>query len=163
MSDFDITADERRHLDDWAKTLGLSQTQQKQLHQEFLDGVVEVAKRDGYVSEVEESLIQKAAKALGLKQNSLQEEASKFSISSGMRICFTGKAKDKSGAEIDRSVLEKLAKAAGLVPVSSVTKKDCDVVVAEDKSSSSGKAKKARDYGIAVISVKEFLDAMESN
>lgn len=162
MSDFDITADERRHLDDWAKTLGLSQSQQKQLHQEFLDGVVEVAKKDGFVSEIEESLIQKAAKALGLRQNSLREEASEFSLSSGMRICFTGKAKDKSGAEIDRSVLEKLAQAAGLVPVSSVTKKDCDLVVAEDKSSSSGKAKKAREYGIPVISVKEFLDVIEN-
>jgi DNA polymerase-3 subunit epsilon len=80
-----------------------------------------------------------------------------------MRICFTGKAKDKSGSEIDRSTLEKSAEDAGLIPVSSVTKKECDVVVAEDKSSSSGKAKKARDYGIPVISVKEFLDAIQKN
>jgi DNA polymerase-3 subunit epsilon len=38
-----------------------------------------------------------------------------------------------------------------------VTKKKCDLVVAADKSSMSGKAKKARDYGISVISVQEFL------
>jgi ABC-type sugar transport system substrate-binding protein len=36
------------------------------------------------------------------------------------------------------------------------------LVVAEDKSSSSGKAKKAREYGIPVISVKEFLDVIEN-
>jgi DNA polymerase-3 subunit epsilon len=161
MSDFDITTDERAHLDDWAKTLGLSQTQQNQLHQEFFDGVVEVAKKDGYVSEVEELLITKAAKALKLRQDPINTEVEKFPLNGGMRICFTGKAKDQDGVEIDRTILEKWAKEAGFLPVSSVTKKDCDLVVAEDKSSSSGKAKKARDYGIPVFSVLEFLEAIE--
>jgi DNA polymerase-3 subunit epsilon len=46
------------------------------------------------------------------------------------------------------------------MPVSSVTKKTCDLLVAADKSSLSGKAKKARDYGIPVISVSEYLDSI---
>lgn len=159
MSDFDITIDEKKHLDEWAKTLGLSQIQQNQLHQEFLDGVVQAAKRDKFVSEIEESLILKAAKALGLEPAPYGTEVKEFSLTLGMRICFTGKAKDENGFEVERTDLERRAKVAGLVPVSSVTKNDCDVLVAEDKSSASGKAKKARDYGIPVLSVLEFLEA----
>lgn len=159
MSDFEISTDEKRHLDDWAKTLGLSEAQQSQLHREFLNGVVEAANRDGFVSEIEEVLIEKAAKALGVEPKRQEIKASSVKLSAGMRICFTGKARDKSGVEIDRSVLEKRAKDAGFVPVPSVTKKDCDAVVAEDKSSTSGKAKKAREYGIPVFSVVEFLEA----
>ena len=49
------------------------------------------------------------------------------------------------------------ATVAGFVPVDSVTKKACDLVVAANKASMSGKAKKARDFGIPVISVEEFL------
>ena len=159
MSDFEITADEQRQLDEWARLLGLTQSQQVKLHAEFLEGVIQAARRDGYVSEVEESLISKAAESLGLEIALSKEVEKPISLSFGVRVCFTGKAKDKQGAEIDRSVLEKRAIVAGLIPVSSVTKKECDLVVAEDKSSASGKAKKAREYGIPVMSVLEFLDA----
>jgi DNA polymerase-3 subunit epsilon len=44
-----------------------------------------------------------------------------------------------------------------LIPTQSVTKKNCDVLVAQDKSSMSGKSKKARDFGIPVISVDDFF------
>jgi DNA polymerase-3 subunit epsilon len=45
----------------------------------------------------------------------------------------------------------------GLHPVNDVTKKGCDVLVAADESSMSGKAKKAKDWGIPVISVEKFI------
>ena len=50
---------------------------------------------------------------------------------------------------------------AGMQPVRSVTKKNCDLLVAADSSSQSGKARKARSYGIPVMSVDEFLAAFE--
>ena len=46
-------------------------------------------------------------------------------------------------------------------PVASVTKKGCDLLVASDLSSQSGKAHKARRYGIPVMDVIAFLDQIE--
>ena len=41
-----------------------------------------------------------------------------------------------------------------------MTKMNCDLLVAADASSSSGKARKARDYGIPVLSVAEFVEQL---
>ena len=46
----------------------------------------------------------------------------------------------------------------GMQPVRDVTKKGCDMLVAADISSQSSKARKARNYGIPVIEVTEFLN-----
>jgi DNA polymerase-3 subunit epsilon len=54
------------------------------------------------------------------------------------------------------------AEKLGLIPTQSVTKKNCDVLVAQDKASMSGKAKKARDFGIPVISVDDFFQVFHT-
>jgi len=72
-------------------------------------------------------------------------------------VCFTGSAIDEDGQEIAREALERLAASRGLQPVSSVTKKRCNLLVAADRASQSGKARKAREYEIPVVSVEEFL------
>ena len=64
---------------------------------------------------------------------------------------------DADGNPIERSDLECLAAANGLQPVSSVTKKSCDLLVAADPESASGKTQKARKYGVPVMSVEMFL------
>ena len=106
-------------------------------------------------------LLEKAAKTLGLTYEKPVEKDQKneqFSLKPGMQVCFTGTAIGKNGEELTRETLELYATKKSLIPVSSVTKKTCDLLVAADKSSMSGKTKKARDYGIPVISVAEFLD-----
>lgn len=158
MSDFEITIEEKSQLDDWARTLEISETQQNLLHKDFLDGVIKVAKQDGFVSEIESLLISKASRALGIEATLKMTEISDVVLKPGMRICFTGKATDKEGLEIPREILEARAMSLGMTPVPTVSKKNCDVVVAEDISSASGKAKKAREYGIPVITVSDFLD-----
>jgi DNA polymerase-3 subunit epsilon len=75
------------------------------------------------------------------------------------RVCFTGQAIDLDGNEIPRETLESYAEKLGLIPTSGVTKKNCDLLVAQEKASMSGKTKKARDFGIPIISVEEFLVA----
>ena len=108
-------------------------------------------------------MIAKAANALEVKLESIKENDKpngKTQFKTGMKICFTGKATDKNGDEIFRDTLISYAMKAGYVSVDDVTKKECDLVVAEDKSSMSGKAKKARKFGIPVISVQEFLDTL---
>lgn len=73
------------------------------------------------------------------------------------RVCFTGSATD-GGVPVGRAELEDLARERGLEPVKNVTKTKCDVLVAADPASQSGKAKKAREWGKPVLSVEDFLD-----
>jgi DNA polymerase-3 subunit epsilon len=161
MSDFEITADELNYLKDWAETLGIGTSKQSDLHSAFFNQIVVAAERDNYISEIENILLRKAAKTLGvnyLESSTTNQKSEEFSLKPGMKVCFTGTAIGKNGEELPRETLESYATKKSLIPVSSVTKKTCDLLVAADKSSMSGKTKKARDYGIPVISVAEFLD-----
>jgi hypothetical protein len=74
-------------------------------------------------------------------------------------VCFTGSAVDAAGAEVSRDDLAAAARAAGLVPVDSVTK-TTDLLVAADPASRSGKAAKARRNGTPVASVADFVEAL---
>jgi len=161
MSDFEITADELKYLKDWAETLGIGSSKQSDLHSAFFDQIVVAAERDNYISVTENMLLRKAAKTLGVnysEASTTNQKSEEFSLKPGMKVCFTGTAIGKNGEELPRETLELYATKKSLIPVSSVTKKTCDLLVAADKSSMSGKTKKARDYGIPVISVAEFLD-----
>nr|WP_236950417.1 AAA family ATPase [Mycobacterium sp. MS1601] len=80
----------------------------------------------------------------------------------GARICFTGTALDASGREVPRERMEQLAAASGLVPVKTVTKTRCEVLVTAEEGTQSGKARKALDYGKAVFSADEFFAWLES-
>lgn len=158
MSDFEITKDEARDLKEWAVDLGLSQEQQRTAHEQFLPTIMDAANRDGFLSETELDLIAKAAAALDVTAPSRPvQKALVNHLEVGTRVCFTGEARDADGLEIPREVLEAKAVVKGLIPVSGVTKKACELLVAADKSSMSGKTRKARDFGIPVISVEEFL------
>ena len=160
LSDMTLTTDERRHLKEWATELKLSDADQSRAHEAFIGLVIEAAKRDFFISESEHALIESVSRELGIKAIVIQKSeitGAQPPFAPGTRICFTGQARDASGNEIDREALHERAIAAGFIPVDSVTKKECQLVVAADKSSMSGKAKKARDYGIPVISIEEFL------
>jgi DNA polymerase-3 subunit epsilon len=160
MSDFEITADEAKNLGEWANDLGITQEQKNEIHLAFFNLVVEAANRDGYISETESILVEKAALALGIEVPRLEhpvEIGSQSYLKRGTKVCFTGEARDSDGNPLTREGLEEIAVAMGLVPVEGVTRKSCDLLVAADKSSMSGKTKKARDFGIRVISVSEFL------
>ena len=161
MSDFEITHDELKYLNDWAETLGLGSSKQEELHSTFFNQIVLAAERDKFISGTEKMLLEKAAKTLGVNYTEAAEtnqKSEEFALKPGMKVCFTGSAIGKDGKELPRETLELYATKKSLIPVSSVTKKTCDLLVAADKSSMSGKTKKARDYGIPVISVAEFLD-----
>lgn len=67
----------------------------------------------------------------------------------GARVCF-------SGERLDKGSLRALAQTRGLVPVESVTKTRCDVLIVGDAGSQSGKAKTAARYGKPVLSLAEF-------
>jgi ATP-dependent DNA helicase PIF1 len=75
----------------------------------------------------------------------------------GARVCFTGEAQNAAGRTVSRPEMERIAEAAGLRPVNSVTKTRCEVLVSAEIGSQSGKARKAQELGKPVFSVDEFF------
>ena len=159
LDDMVITDEERTAMSAIAGELGLDSDQVAQAHESYLRSIVAAAQRDGLITDAENRLMVVVADVLGVETVSIPEVTEKpgdTGIQEGMRVCFTGKAV-VNGESYDRAELEVIAASKGLQPVSSVTKKGCDLLVAADPSSMSGKAKKARDWGIPVVSIQEFL------
>lgn len=75
----------------------------------------------------------------------------------GARVCFTGTAEDSGGRIVERDEMQRMAAAAGLVPVPSVTKTRCEVLVTAEVGTQSGKARKALEWGKPVFSAAEFF------
>jgi hypothetical protein len=75
----------------------------------------------------------------------------------GARVCFTGTAEDAQGRIVDRDEMQRMAAAAGLVPVPSVTKTRCEILITAEVGSQSGKARKALEWGKPVFSAAEFF------
>jgi hypothetical protein len=81
----------------------------------------------------------------------------------GARICFTGTAQNAAGRIVSRDEVMRIAAAAGLTPVESVTKTRCEVLVTAEIGSQSGKAHKAQEFGKPVFSVDEFFAWVDKN
>lgn len=75
----------------------------------------------------------------------------------GTRVCFTGEAIDPSGRRWGREEIMAAAEECGLRPVYSVTKTRCDVLVVAEVGTQSSKARKAKEFGKAVLSAEEFF------
>jgi len=109
--------------------------------------------------------LQAAAELLGVDVDDVVPEATDPTdvadigtvLTAGARICFTGTAQDASGREVERQQMETLASAAGLVPVKTVSKTRCDVLVTAEAGTQSGKARKAAEYGKPVFGADEFF------
>ncbi|UFU07480.1 AAA family ATPase [Ruania halotolerans] len=78
-------------------------------------------------------------------------------LAEGARVCFTGEVLTPSGRPLGRDEMEALAIRGGLRPVPSVTKTRTDVLVTAEAGTQSGKARKARELGKAVIDAEVFL------
>ena len=151
---------ERVWLDDTAKALGLSGPRRAQLHEQYFDLLKRQILADGIVTQDEEQLAAQIAAALALSPTDIRathHTADRVELEAGMNVCFTGTAVI-AGAPANRELLEKIATLAGMTPLKTVTKK-CDVLVAADPLSQSGKARAARERGIPIISIKDFMDA----
>ena len=161
MQDLILSSEEQSELNNWAEDLGVSEKDVKKLHLGYLESFIQAALRDGVITVQEREMIEKVGAALHLPviipDTAQPIKVNSDNLSVGKKVCFTGSAIGLNGEQISREDLEALAAKVGLHPVSGVTKKGCDVLVAADESSMSGKAKKAKDWGIPVISVEKFI------
>ena len=164
LDDFDLDRDERGALLLLAHRAGADAGRVADLRSRYFDAFVEASRRDGVVSELEHATLRRLADLLEISAARVPEVTALPGVEAlepGQRVCFTGTAVGPDGRPRSRADLETIARDLGLEPVAGVTKRGCDLVVAADTSSSSGKARKARDYGIAVIDVAEFLRRAE--
>ncbi len=153
LDDLVITAAESSHLQHLAVDLGLTPARVHAAHETYLELMIRAARRDSVITEDEHEMLERVAGLLGIASvpipvTSVLPQLS--AIPTGATICFTG-AMSKT-----RDALETMAVRAGLRPLDNVTKL-LKVLVAADPASQSGKAKKARQYGIPVISEDAFL------
>lgn len=166
IADLKISAGEWEQLGAEAARLGLTETMLGRAHHEFMTGLIDAAIDDRVVTEEEYDQLTRASALLGvdpsvvaLRTDGYRTSNSRLFLSEGLRICFTGSAIDAEGRAVSRSNLETLVVELGCVPTKNVSAKSCDLLLAADPATRSGKADKARKQGIPIASVADFVAA----
>lgn len=155
-----LSAHEEQHLISLAADVGLDKAGALELHQLYFRQLVAAAWADGQLTDDEVADLKTVAGLLGLPKDTLEaalappaetlqqaiviDAAMAGGIAPGSLVVLTG---DMSRA---RAQIEAELSAAGYLPHKAITKK-VSLLVAADPDSLSGKAKKARDYGIPVV------------
>ncbi len=173
LADRLITEEEIRYLIKVVDAQKLSQEDVALAHQALMKDLIKAAGRDGVITKFEENDIRLVGENLGICPDMISETiqfflardavlASKTKISSepvsgnGKSVCFTGEIIAAfQGQPITREIAKRLAENAGYLVLDNVTKK-LDILVITDPNSQSGKAKKARHYGVQIIQEAVF-------
>ncbi len=167
---------EDRHLDEAkvealgtvATEWGLSPAAVQGIHSRYFAGLRQLALADGQLTDAErEDLAVMGALLVGSAEPGevassdlglgVADRRAEFV---GKSVCFTGSSVCSiDGVPLERETQQELAAAAGLVAVEGVTKK-LDLLVLADPTSASGKARKAREYGIRMVAERAFWAAL---
>jgi DNA polymerase-3 subunit epsilon len=171
---------EDRHIDelegdtlvDLAIKWGLDRTRVLAIHRNFLLRLADRAIEDGVVTNAERQDLSLVARQLGLDRSCVGEAleeaerrreqlatssrleaegGSGIDDLSGKTVCFTGEFQCRCGGlPVTREIASVFAASKGMIVVESVTKK-LDLLVVADPHTQSGKANKARRYGIRIM------------
>ena len=163
IEDRRLNDQEQAELAEAAKALNLSASRVRELHGDYFGTLVALAERDRLVTERERHDLVLVAEALGIPEieelidrpDAEQSSRAEDSLR-GQRVCFTGTLTcSYEGRQVTRELAQKLAENAGLVVAPRVTKK-LDILVVADPDSVSGKALKAREYGVRIVAEAAF-------
>ncbi len=173
-----ITGREADVLAEWVDRFGLSLEEVELAHRSYLTQLAEVALEDGIVTDSERQDLLRVARELGRPEEEVLQILSctgdhaqnhagtivsrNTNVDSlvGKSVCFTGELRCRyQGMPISRALAERLAASAGLKVEPSVTKR-LDILVLADAHSQSGKARKAREYGIRIMHETVFWRAI---
>lgn len=160
LIDRHISATEARALVALAEQLGIDRATVVELHGRYFDDLTAVAWADGELSDAElvdlvavADLLDIPTEAIGAATDASrwvsaasagESSARVFALAPGDLVVLTGEM------SVPRVAIEAELLARGVTPWAAVTKKVA-LVVAADPDSLSGKARKARDYGIPVV------------
>lgn len=155
-----LSTHEKRDLLDLAESLGLHRDQLDKVHKVYLAALASAAWADGIVSLEEQFTLSQVAAALAIAQDiakqiliDAQGERTPFDVptlhlASGDRIVFTG--------ELSVPREQWITRIAGLGMEHGAITRRTRVVVAADPDSLSGKAAKAREYGVPIVTEVAF-------
>lgn len=136
-------------------------------HRIYLEGLVDVAWSDGILTDAEREDLERVAdlfaiprcELAGIRHSTRQPEAAPAhvvkSVGDGRSICMTGAFAGPRGGGMSRHQVEAYAERAGFHVLKGVTKK-LDLLVVADPNTCSGKARKARQYGIEIVAEPVF-------
>ncbi|WP_396667358.1 exonuclease domain-containing protein [Microbacterium sp. R86528] len=149
-----ISSNEGAQLADVAADLGLTRAAVDALHIDYYQELNTQAWADGVLTDDEKSDLATVAQLLEIPASIVDPmtalvshapiETDRFALVPGDMVVLTGDMK-RARSEWEAELVER-----GLVPHPNVTKKT-KLVAAADTDSLSGKAKKARDYGIPIV------------
>lgn len=175
LEDRRLTDAESEALLDTATLWGLSVSNVRAIHKNYIRQLAIAALSDEVITDSERSDLETVAKMLGEPSESVENaiaeakqavdrELPKTSVRRnefvGKSVCFTGELVGRvSGDELTREKAHLLAAAAGLKIANSVTKK-LDLLVVADPDSQSSKARKARQYGTRIIAEPVFWNSI---
>ncbi|HWN72783.1 MAG TPA: exonuclease domain-containing protein [Solirubrobacterales bacterium] len=163
IEDRRLSETEQGELAETAVMLGLSADRVRSLHSDYMGTLIALARRDSVVTERERHDLVLVGEALGinevedlLDQPFKGHQAQPQDSLLGKTVCFTGALTCiYEGVQVTRELAHQLAEEAGMTVAPRVTKK-LDMLVVADPDSMSGKAAKAREYGIRVVAEAAF-------
>lgn len=160
VSDLHLDLEERRMLIEFAHEGGLTDAHVSQAHRRYVNDLIDAAVADDEVSDDEYNTLIRVASTLGVDQRAvehriqpLRSSESSVLLRHGMTVVFTG-----DHPEYSREELIDFALRIGLVVQPGVNKAT-ELVAAADPASNSGKAGKARTYGIPIIDATDLVGA----
>lgn len=165
LADRYLSADESAVLAALATTLGIGASEVERLHRDYLDALARIALADHHLTGTEAADLARVADILDLPENAIDTAletaktgarliaADELPLKPGDMVVFTGDMGEP------RELWMQRATEHGFTPHGGVTKA-VRLVVAADPDTLSGKAKKARGYGIPIMSIDEFRAAL---
>lgn len=162
LEDRVVTSDELDQLYEVATMLGLTQEAASRAHRAYLSAVAAAAWLDGTVTAGERADLLAVARLLdvpdgealsildGARDGATSATLDPARLGHGDRVVLTGETRQS------RDELTELATGAGLRVTGSVSSKTA-LLVASDPHSQSGKARRARELGVRVVTEQVFL------
>jgi len=157
VGDLHLDPAERQQLEALAIALDLNEAHIAQAHRRFVNELIDAAVADDVVTADEYETLVRVAAALGVDQqvvetrtHQLRSVGTSLCLDRDVSVVFTG-----DHPTIERSALVAHAEQLGMSVANGISKK-IDLLVAADSASNSGKAKKARQYGIPVLGAETF-------
>jgi DNA polymerase-3 subunit epsilon len=167
LLDRHLSASEQDALLDLAESLGLSLETAMDLHRRYLTALALAAWQDGVVTAAERQDLLEVAGLLGLTPDDVEIALSdarvtrqsprwgQFRLAPGDTVAFTGQMNGQ------RDEWEHRAATVGLTVTAGGVTKRTRLLVAADPDSLSGKAGKARQYGIPIVTEDAFAKLLK--